>query len=114
MRVTNTSSSEARWVASAPRGTPRALIARVVGREVVEFEAPADALDEATLRALPGVQAARRSGPGFALTVEQTHVAIPALLELLAARRLPLEALSTHRATLEDVFVTLTGRRLRD
>jgi ABC-2 type transport system ATP-binding protein len=95
-------------------GTPRELIARVVGQEVVEFEAPAGALDEATLRGLPGVQAARRSGAGFALTVEQTHVAVPALLALLQARRLALGALSTHRATLEDVFVTLTGRRLRD
>jgi ABC-2 type transport system ATP-binding protein len=95
-------------------GTPRELIARAVGQEVVEFEAPAGHLDEATLRALPGVTAARRSGAGFALTVELTHVAVPALLELLQSRGVALGALSTHRATLEDVFVTLTGRRLRD
>jgi ABC-2 type transport system ATP-binding protein len=97
-------------------GTPRELIARVVGQEVVEFEpgGARDGLDEAALRALPGVQAARRSGAGFALTVEQPHVAVPALLQLLAARGVTLGALSTHRATLEDVFVTLTGRRLRD
>ena len=99
-------------------GTPRELIARVVGEEVVEFEAAADgpgaALDEAALRALPGVQAVRRSGAGWALTVDRPHVAVPALLALLDARGAPLEALSTHRATLEDVFVTLTGRRLRD
>jgi ABC-2 type transport system ATP-binding protein len=94
-------------------GTPRELIARVVGQEVVEFEA-GGAVDEAALRALPGVQAARRSGAGFALTVEQTHVALPALLGLLHERGATLGALSTHRATLEDVFVTLTGRRLRD
>src|SRR5512138_1347156 len=68
-------------------GTPRELIAREVGQEVVEFEAPAAGLDEATLRALPGVEAARRSGAGFALTVERTHVAIPALLALLETRR---------------------------
>src|SRR5512141_2166413 len=95
-------------------GTPRELIARVVGREVVEFQAPADGVTEAGLRALPGVQAARRVGGGWALTVEQTHVAIPALLAHLDARALPLDALSTHRASLEDVFVTLTGRELRD
>jgi len=94
-------------------GTPRELIARVVGPEVVELEADGP-LDEAALRALPGLQAARRNGAGFALTVEQTHVALPALLELLQARRVRPGALSTHRATLEDVFVTLTGRRLRD
>jgi ABC-2 type transport system ATP-binding protein len=95
-------------------GTPRELIARVVGQEVVEFEAPLEGLVEAELRGLPGVQAVRRSGPGFALTVDPLHHAIPSLLSHLDARGVPLTALSTHRATLEDVFVTLTGRRLRD
>ncbi|HEY6099777.1 MAG TPA: ABC transporter ATP-binding protein, partial [Anaeromyxobacter sp.] len=95
-------------------GTPRELIARVVGQEVVEFQAPADGVTEAALRGLPGVQAARRAGPGWALTVERPHVAIPALLAHLDERGVPLSALSTHRATLEDVFVTLTGRKLRD
>jgi ABC-2 type transport system ATP-binding protein len=95
-------------------GTPRELIARVVGQEVVEFQAAADGVDEAALRALPGVQAARRAGAGWALTVERPHVAIPALLAHLDARGVALAALSTHRASLEDVFVTLTGRNLRD
>ncbi len=96
------------------RGTPRELIARVVGREVVEFEAEGDSVGEAALRALPAVQAARRAGSRWALTVEQPHVAIPALLAYLTGRGVPLNALSTHRATLEDVFMALTGRRLRD
>jgi ABC-2 type transport system ATP-binding protein len=95
-------------------GTPRELVARFVGQEVVEFEAPADGVDEAALRALPGVQATRRAGAGWALTVEGLHVAIPALLAHLRQRGVSLDALTTHRATLEDVFVSLTGRRLRD
>jgi ABC-2 type transport system ATP-binding protein len=95
-------------------GTPRELVARVVGHEVVEFQAPADGVTEAALRGLPGVQAARRAGPGWALTVEGLHVAIPALLQHLEQRGVAPSALSTHRATLEDVFVTLTGRNLRD
>jgi ABC-2 type transport system ATP-binding protein len=95
-------------------GTPRELIAQVVGREVVEFEAPADGIDEPALHRLDGVQAVRRDGPSWALTVDRPHVAIPALLALLDSRGATLGALSTHRATLEDVFVTLTGRRLRD
>jgi ABC-2 type transport system ATP-binding protein len=95
-------------------GTPRELIARVVGREVVEFEAPSDGVDEPALRRLDGVQAVRRDGASWALTVDRPHVAIPSLLALLDARGAPLGALATHRATLEDVFVTLTGRRLRD
>jgi ABC-2 type transport system ATP-binding protein len=95
-------------------GTPRELIASVVGREVVEFEAPQDGLLEAGLRDLPGIHAVRRAGAGWALTVDRVHVAIPALLQHLDARGVPLASLATHRATLEDVFVTLTGRRLRD
>ena len=95
-------------------GTTRELVARVVGQEVVEFEAPRDGVEEAALRRLPGIQAARRDGPAWTLTVAGLHVAVPALLDHLEARGVPLTALSTHRASLEDVFVTLTGRRLRD
>jgi ABC-2 type transport system ATP-binding protein len=95
-------------------GTPRELVAQVVGQEVVEFEAPGDGVEAAALRALPGVDAVRREGGGWTLTVSGLHVAIPALLDHLTARGVPLSALTTHRASLEDVFVTLTGRRLRD
>ena len=95
-------------------GTPRELVAKVVGQEVVEFEAPSDGVEVAALRGLPGVDAVRREGEGFSLTVSGLHVAIPALLDHLGTLGIPLSALSTHRASLEDVFVTLTGRRLRD
>ncbi|HTN54116.1 MAG TPA: ABC transporter ATP-binding protein [Anaeromyxobacter sp.] len=95
-------------------GTPRDLVARHVGQEVVEFQAPLDPIAETGLADLPGVQAARRVAAGWALTVDRVHLAVPALLRHLERRGAPLEALSTHRATLEDVFVSLTGRRLRD
>jgi hypothetical protein len=39
---------------------------------------------------------------------------MPSLLSELDRRRLALESLTTHQATLEDVFVHLTGRALRD
>jgi ABC-2 type transport system ATP-binding protein len=39
---------------------------------------------------------------------------VPALLDLLRARQATLSLLSTHSATLEDVFVSMTGRHLRD
>ena len=40
--------------------------------------------------------------------------AVPALLAELRERSLTLGELATHSATLEDVFVSLTGRQLRD
>jgi ABC-2 type transport system ATP-binding protein len=53
-------------------------------------------------------------GSGFALAADPLHVALPALVDHLRAAGLTLERLSTRHATLEDVFVALTGRHLRD
>jgi ABC-2 type transport system ATP-binding protein len=95
-------------------GTPRALIASLGAEHVVEFtlEHGDAALDERALGALPGVQGVRRLGEGWALSTSEVHRAVPALLATLNGRRLAM--LTTHSATLEDVFVTLTGRHLRD
>jgi ABC-2 type transport system ATP-binding protein len=71
-------------------------------------------VDEPTLLALAGVKSARRAGGSWALQVTAAHETIPALLGALASRGLPLTELRTHSPTLEDVFVTLTGRSLRD
>ncbi|HYD53116.1 MAG TPA: ABC transporter ATP-binding protein [Gemmatimonadaceae bacterium] len=98
-------------------GTPRELIASLGAEHVVEFElAEPDraTMDEPSLRALPGVLTTRAIDGGWALQVARLHEAVPALLGLLAGRGLPLAALRTHSATLEDVFVSLTGRQLRD
>jgi len=95
-------------------GTPRELISRMVGREVVEFAASHDGIDEAALAGLDGVHSVRRMASGFALTVDRVHVAIPSLLALVEAKGATLGRLSTHSATLDDVFVALTGRQLRE
>ena len=95
-------------------GTPRELVARVAGEEIVEVQAEADGVAREDLEALPGVSQARASPGGFAIHTGRAHVAIPALLAHLDRRGVRPTALSTHRATLEDVFVVLTGRRLRD
>jgi ABC-2 type transport system ATP-binding protein len=93
--------------------TPRELIGRVVGHEIVEFDTPSE-LDAAELGKIAGVEQVRRVGASWALTVGRVHLAVPALLAFLEARAAPLARLTTHSATLEDVFVTLTGRHLRD
>jgi ABC-2 type transport system ATP-binding protein len=95
-------------------GTPRELIAKMVGHEVVEFVTTTDDLQPAELERLPGVAAARKNGDGWALTVDEVHVTVPALLDELTRRKITLQRLSTHSPTLEDVFVSLTGRHLRD
>jgi ABC-2 type transport system ATP-binding protein len=96
-------------------GTPRELIASLGAGHVVEFGVDGSQdLDERTLLSLAGVKSARRSGGRWALQVGAAHETIPLLLAELTERALPLTELSTHSPTLEDVFVTLTGRSLRD
>jgi ABC-2 type transport system ATP-binding protein len=100
-------------------GTPRALIGSLGAEHVVEFALgdggrERTVLDDATLTMIAGVRAARRSGDGYALQVTHLHETMPALIAELERRSLTLDELRTHTATLEDVFVALTGRQLRD
>jgi ABC-2 type transport system ATP-binding protein len=96
-------------------GTPRELIARLRGEHVLEFALmDNNALDENPLRTIDGVCAADRRDGTYRLQVEELHRAMPALLSELRRQGVQLAELRTHSATLEDVFVSLTGRRLRD
>jgi ABC-2 type transport system ATP-binding protein len=92
-------------------GTPNELIASLGGQQVVELATQQPLLPE-SLADLPSVRSARRSADGVALAVEQLHLALPAILARVEP--LGLTRLSTHHATLEDVFVHLTGRHLRE
>ena len=56
----------------------------------------------------------RRAEEGLLLTTAEAHVTLPALLALAQGRGATLARLSTRQATLEDVFLSLTGRHLRD
>ncbi len=96
-------------------GSPQELIARLGGEHFIEFtltEGEAVGLDG--LKALPAVVSARLEGEVYCLAVTAVHVTLPALLEHLQGQRVGLARLTTRHATLEDVFVTLTGRHLRD
>jgi ABC-2 type transport system ATP-binding protein len=48
------------------------------------------------------------------LVTTGVHLTVPALLAQLGSEKAGLALLATHSATLEDVFVSLTGRHLRD
>jgi ABC-2 type transport system ATP-binding protein len=66
------------------------------------------------LRELPGVTDVRTEDGRMLLSASEVHLAVPALLAVLEASGASLSLLTTHSATLEDVFVKLTGRHLRD
>lgn len=97
-------------------GTPLALIARLGGEHVVEFAVNrhAEPLSIDRLDAIPAVLAARVDRDGFILTVSEPHVAVPALLGRLNRWNYELSRLTTRHVSLEDVFVSLTGRHLTE
>ena len=93
--------------------TPAALIARLGAEHVLEIETESD-VDLPRLRGLDQVHDLRRDGTTVSVTVREVHRAVPQLLAELDAQSVALTRLTTHHATLEDVFVSMTGRPLRD
>ena len=96
-------------------GTPAQLIEELGGHQMVEFDATdhgSGASDE--WRSLPGVDAVHEENGCVILSVRETHETIPSLLAALEKRGARLLRLTTRQASLEDVFVHLTGRHLRE
>jgi ABC-2 type transport system ATP-binding protein len=94
-------------------GTPAELIASLHAADVVEFASEPELPRESLLR-LEGVREVRRRGANWSLAVGSLIAGVPALLAAVERSGARLVHLSTHRATLEDVFVALTGRALRE
>jgi phospholipid/cholesterol/gamma-HCH transport system ATP-binding protein len=97
-------------------GTPRELIASLGAEHVIEFGVGQQngSISESALRTLPSVESVAFDAGSWRLTVREVHRTVPALLAALAERGAAPDHLATHHATLEDVFMTLTGRSLRD
>ena len=94
-------------------GTPAALIDSLGADQIIEFSVQGE-FQDVGLAGLPGVGSVRSRNDGYSLTVSEIGAALPALLAELKKQRVELVTLTTHQATLEDVFVSLTGRVLRD
>lgn len=100
-------------------GAPKELIRSIGGEQIVEFsatDAGGNAADLAaeSLLALSGVQSHRLDNGLHQLSVMELHTTVPAIFSFLEEKGLALAEFRTHSATLEDVFVGLTGRNLRD
>jgi ABC-2 type transport system ATP-binding protein len=96
-------------------GTPRELIASLGAEHVLEFAVCGDGrLDTGAIAGVVGGGEPGRHDGVWRLQVSELHEAMPALLGELRRQGVDLSELRTHSATLEDVFVTLTGRQLRD
>ncbi|NVJ22127.1 MULTISPECIES: ABC transporter ATP-binding protein [Myxococcus] len=95
------------------RGTPQDIVASLGVEQVIELEAE-PALDLERLRPLPAVVSAQRHADRVTLRVKELHVALPSVLREVEAAGGRLRHLSTRRPTLDDVFIGLTGRSLRE
>lgn len=93
-------------------GTPRSLIDALGLVQFVEFETK-QPLDEAALAALPSVENVLRKGEGYHLRIDRSLSALRLVLAELERQQLNPIGLSTHQATLDDVFLHLTGKTLK-
>jgi ABC-2 type transport system ATP-binding protein len=91
-------------------GAPRALIRQHFAETAIVL--PHATLPFEVLRALPAVSAVEGEGAGVRLYSSNVPHTMAALLQIADARAL--EGLYVSSATLEDVFLKLTGRRLRE
>jgi ABC-2 type transport system ATP-binding protein len=96
--------------------TPSELIARIGGHNMIEIMVSdhGSTLGHDIWKSLPGVDAVHDDEGRVVLSVDEPHETIPALLAAVQSRGLRLEHLTTRQASLEDVFVHLTGRHLRE
>ncbi len=96
-------------------GSPKELISRLGGEHVVDFSiGDKSVISDEELKRIVSVNAVRTDADTVSLSVTEPHLAIPSLLALLKARGSELSTLTTRHATLEDVFVSLTGRHLQE
>ena len=98
-------------------GSPADLIDRLGGHHVVEFSVSGNSRRRGACTAwsgLPSVESVREDDGLVALNVKQPHLTIPALLDAIDKQGGQLQHLTTRQASLEDVFVRLTGRHLRE
>jgi ABC-2 type transport system ATP-binding protein len=97
------------------RGSPQEIIGGLGAESVVELvPRNGEGLDASRFEGLPGVREVRVEAQVAVLSVTDTQRAIGAILTSLAEDGIELADLHTHRPTLEDVFVSMTGKHLRD
>jgi ABC-2 type transport system ATP-binding protein len=99
------------------QGTPSELIHESGGFHLVELETEPK-LNADVFKDVAGVRNVRQREPAqggaLLIAVDEPHVALPALFSRLAERQARPTRLLSRAATLDDVFLALTGRTLRE
>lgn len=92
---------------------PKTLIAQHFKEEAIEFELDQN-VDEEVFRQMAGVTNAQMENGKMTIYSSEVPITISALMELAKQRNIQLTNLYVRRATLEDVFLKLTGRKIRE
>lgn len=97
-------------------GSPRELIGSLGAEHFIDFSinASSESLNVSALESINSVLDVLVDGNQIHLSVEKPHLVLPPLLEHLNRQGLDLTNLTTRHASLEDVFISLTGRTLVD
>jgi ABC-2 type transport system ATP-binding protein len=95
-------------------GTPDELKRRISGDIVTLSLGDRVEMARALLAAQPGVREAQLVERGVRVTVEHGDAQALALMRTLDEAGIPIASLSIARPSLDDVFLTMTGRSLRD
>lgn len=94
-------------------GRPSELVESLGGGQIVAFRV-SEGFDHTALNSLPGVNSVSVRNEDFLVAVSEGTDLLPLLMAEIQRQGRLLESLSTHQTTLEDVFLKLTGRKLRD
>jgi len=94
-------------------GTPRELIARSSGQSRIELRT-AEPVELAALRLIPFIESVTESGGAYALRSSDAPRALIELIKWMETGRHELVDLHITRPTLEDTFIELTGKRIRE
>lgn len=98
------------------RGTPAALKRGVSGdRIALQLDDPDRVTNaRAALERVPGISVLRGEGDLLDLSVPEAGEVLPQVLATLHSAGVTLAGIEVRRPTLDDVFLSLTGRELRD
>ena len=95
------------------RGTPDQLIDSNVSESVVYFRL-SEPVETAVVEGLAGVKSVSLEEGAFQVSTDAPQLTLEGIFALAQERGARIEDVSIKRATLEDVFLKITGRRLRE
>lgn len=93
--------------------SPRELVRGLQFENTIEAQLEGDVCFDA-LAGLPAVRRARRGDGTYFLHTNDVAASLGGLIQMAGRDGFAVQALEVRTATLEDVFISLTGHRLRD